>query len=108
MFALTLGPTAPPATRSPSTTKPRIFQSPSRAERVAFNAHYLDHLRARNGLPRFETRTFTIRETMFRDLEAKPVRRTGRPVVDPAVFAENHLRRAPWPGLDEPTLFALC
>src|SRR5438046_3788165 len=106
MFAQTLGPTPAPATASPSTTTPRIFSTPSRAERAAFNAHYLGHLRARNGLPVFETRTFTIRETLLRDLGASPVRRAGRPIVDPIVFAENHLRHAPDAGLDEPTLFA--
>jgi hypothetical protein len=86
----------------------RVFQAWPRTERAAFDAHYLEHLRARNGLPQLETRTFTIRERLFQELETRPVRRTGPPIVDPEVFADNHLRRVPQPGLDEPTLWALC
>jgi hypothetical protein len=85
-----------------------VFEAWTPEERAAFNARYLRHLRARDGLPQLETRTFTVREAFFRDLAESPIRRTGRPVVAPRVFADNHLRDEPEPGLDEPTLWALC
>ncbi len=92
----------------PTRATSRVFDAFTHAERAAFDAHYLNHLRARDGLPELETRTFTLREALFRDLADHPIRRTGRPVVDPLVFALNHLRCVPEGGLDEPTLWALC
>jgi hypothetical protein len=97
-----------PSMPIPRTSTSRVFDAWTHAERAAFSAHYLEHLRARDGLPELETRTFTVREGFFRDLAENPVRRAGRPVVDPAVFAHNHLRDEPEPGLDGPTLWALC
>lgn len=97
-----------PSTNAPTRATSRVFDAWTPAERAAFNAHYLNHLRARDGIPELETRTFTIREAFFRDLAQDPIRRAGRPVVDPAVFAHNHLLHEPEPGLDEPTLWALC
>ncbi len=85
-----------------------VFDPIPDAERAAFEARYLTQLRARDGLPVLSTRTFTVREALFRDLVENPVRRAGRPVVDPQVFARNHLLHEPEPGLDEPTLWALC
>jgi hypothetical protein len=94
----------PVSTRATS----RVFEACTRAERAAFDAHYLKHLRARDGLPELATRTFTVREAIFCELVGDQIRRVGLPVVDPLVFAHNHRLHEPEDGLDEPTLWALC
>jgi hypothetical protein len=86
----------------------RVFDAWTPAQRASFNTRYLGHLRARDGLPELATRTFTVREALFRELAENPIRRTGRPVVHPAVFAYNHAHHEPESHLDEPTLWALC
>jgi len=92
----------------PTSHVSHVFDPMPDAERAAFDARYLSQLRARDGLPELSTRTFTLREALFRDLVENPVRRAGRPVVDPEVFARNHLLHEPEPDLDEPMLWALC
>ncbi len=97
-----------PSMPAPRKSTTRVFDAWTGAERAAFTARYLDHLRARDGLPELETRTFTVREAIFRELADDQIRRVGRPVVDPLVFAHNHRLHEPEDGLDEPTLWALC
>lgn len=85
-----------------------VFMPMSSSERTAFPAHYMSYLRRRDGMPCLATRTFEVREVLFRKMAESPVRRAGRPVVDPAVFQRNLARCAPEPGLDAATLWALA
>ncbi len=78
------------------------------AEKATFRDVYLAYLRRRDGTPDLATRRFDIRERFFADVDATPRRWTGKLPVDPEVFARNHARRRPEPGLDPATLWALA
>lgn len=80
----------------------------SAAQQAAFRSHYLEHLRARDGMPNLEQRSFDVRECFFAGIDARPVSWVGDLPVDPATFARNHTRAHPEPGLDEATLWALA
>lgn len=85
-----------------------VFTPLSRAERRAFAAHYREHLRRRDGVPDLSTYTFSAREPQLREFEANPIRRTGAPIVDQAVFDRNaNERDVAGDGLDAPTLWAI-
>src|SRR3712207_6741235 len=85
-----------------------LFTALSPSERVAFRARYLEHLKRRDGTPDQARHTFDIREEFFREIEARPVRWQGQPIVDPEVFRRNHLGPKLEEGLDEATLWALA
>ncbi|MFO0554218.1 MAG: hypothetical protein U0271_37910 [Polyangiaceae bacterium] len=85
-----------------------LFSPMPRPDRTAFQLHYRDYLRSRDGVPCLESRTLSRRELSYRELDNAPVRRTGEPIVDPVVFQRNLLRCQPEPGLDAPTLWALA
>ncbi len=69
---------------------------------------YVKYLHERNGAPDFTRQRFVERERYFNNIDAKPVRRSGPPVVDQVVFSRNQALSAPEPGLDDKTLWALC
>jgi hypothetical protein len=72
-----------------------IFTALPLGERQRFLASYLEDLRSRNGVPDQSGQRFTTRERYFADLEARPVRRQGPPVVDQATFSRNEALASP-------------
>ena len=85
-----------------------LFTPLSPAQKTDFQRRYLAYLRGRDGEPQWQTHTFSVRETFYRNLEQRPVRRTGAPVVHQDVFNRHHEQYRPGEKLDEPTLWALC
>ncbi len=88
-----------------------VWKPLSKAQKAAFRERYLEHLGRRDGEPDWTNRVkpgFTAREAFFKDLEARPVRRAGPPVVDAEIFKANEEARAPQKGLDERALWALA
>jgi hypothetical protein len=85
-----------------------IFTPLSAAQKAEFQQRYLEYLRKRDGEPHWESHTFSVREEFYRDIDQKPVRRTGAPVVHQDVFDRNHARFELEETLDAPTLWALC
>lgn len=85
-----------------------IFTPLSPTQKADFQRRYLTYLRGRDGEPQWQSHTFSVRETFYRDLEQRPVRRTGAPVVLQDVFNRHHVQYQPGEKLDEPTLWALC
>ncbi|WP_375769390.1 hypothetical protein NR798_00490 [Archangium gephyra] len=85
-----------------------LFTPLSPAQKEDFQRRYLAYLQGRDGEPQWQTHTFSVREAFYRDLEQRPVRRTGAPVVLQDVFNRHHERYRPEEKLDEPTLWALC
>lgn len=85
-----------------------VFTPLTRAERGAFITHYRDYLRRRDGVPDTATYTFSVRERVFRELEAHPVVRPGPLIIDRAVFDRNaNEQDVADEGLDEATLWAI-
>lgn len=77
-------------------------------QQARFRGAYLSYLRARDGVPDLRARRFDVRERLFAEIDASPVRWQGKLPIDPEVFHRNHLAASPEPGLDEATLWALA
>jgi hypothetical protein len=73
-----------------------------------FRDLYLAFLHKRDGVPDLKTRTFSIREQFFAELDKDPVLWAGTPLIDQQVFNRNHVATKPEPGLNEATLWALA
>jgi hypothetical protein len=85
-----------------------VFEPLTRDERRGFRERYLAELRGRDGEADVKARKLALREELFREIQATPIRLSGPPVVDQAVFSRNERLRDPEPGLDERTLWALA
>ncbi len=85
-----------------------IFTPLSPTQKADFQRRYLAYLRGRDGEPQWQSHTFSVREAFYQELDRRPVRRTGAPVVSQDVFTRHHERYRPGEKLDEATLWALC
>lgn len=85
-----------------------IFTPLSPVQKTDFQRRYLAYLRGRNGDPQWQSHTFSVREAFYQDIDQRPVRRTGAPVVRQDVFDRHHVQYRPGERLDEATLWALC
>jgi hypothetical protein len=87
---------------------PELFVALPPEERRRLQARYLDHLRRRDGVPDRAAHRFSVRESFFADVEARPVRWAGAPPIAQADFDRHHARFDPRDRPDEATLWALC
>lgn len=85
-----------------------LWQALPPEERQNYWLSYVVYLKERNGKPDFNTQRFSARDEFFRDIEDKPVRRTGAPVIDAAAFERNQGLPVMEPDLDEKMLWAIC
>lgn len=85
-----------------------VFTAQAPAARAAYIRSYLEWLRALDGVPDIHTFTSSVRERLFAEIEANPVRCDGAPPVDPARFDRNaNAQDAADAGLDARTLWAV-
>ena len=85
----------------------QLFQALSSNEKTAWQARYLSFLQERDGTPNLAERSFDVREVFFSDIDQRPIRWQGKPLIEKEVFQKNLRKQQPEPGLDEAMLWAL-
>jgi hypothetical protein len=85
-----------------------LFKPLTSDERRSFCEQYLAYLRQRDGVPDRANHLFSVREKFFRDVDSRPVRWQGTPVVSQAEFDRHHVRFDPKARPSAATLWALC
>ena len=85
----------------------QLFQALSSNDKAAWQARYLSFLQERDGTPDLETRSFDVRERFFSDIDQRPIRWQGKPLINKEVFQRNLRKNQPEEGLDTAMLWAL-
>ena len=85
----------------------QLFQALSNNEKTAWQARYLSFLQERDGIPNLAERSFDVREGFFSDIDQRPIRWQGKPLINKEVFQKNLVQQQPEAGLDTAMLWAL-
>ena len=85
-----------------------LFTALTPDQRRSFHQQYLAYLQRRDGVLDRANHLFSVREKFFMDVEARPVRWQGAPLVSQADFDRHHENYDSSARPSDATLWALC